>query len=207
MSEPDNPVLTVGHSSHTIDDFIGLIKGAGITAIADVRSAPYSRFQPQFNKEQLERSLKEHGVAYVFLGRELGARSDEPSCYIDGRVQYDRLAALPKFKEGVRRVLDGARKRRVALMCAEREPLDCHRTLLVGRALVELGSEVAHLHADGVVEPHGQAMRRLVRMVGLPEDDLFRSHEELVAEALSIQSKRVAYQDEKMANEAGAEHT
>ena len=207
MSKPDNPVLTVGHSNHTFDDFIQLIKGAGITAIVDVRSAPYSRFQPQFNKERLVCSLKEHGVAYVFLGRELGARSDEPSCYINGRVQYDRLAALPKFKEGVQRVLDGARKHRIALMCAEREPLECHRTLLVGRALLELGSAVSHLHADGVVETHGQAMRRLVRMVGLPEDDLFRSPEELVAEALSIQSKRVAYQDEKMAIEAGAAHT
>jgi uncharacterized protein (DUF488 family) len=85
-------VLTIGHSTHPIETFLGLLHQHGVTAVADVRSAPYSRFNPQFNKDALEHDLKEHGIRYVFLGRELGARSDDPSCYDKGRVQYGRLA-------------------------------------------------------------------------------------------------------------------
>jgi uncharacterized protein (DUF488 family) len=85
-------VYSIGHSNHAIDAFIALLKSNAITALADVRSAPYSRFSPQFNKNNLEASLQEYGIKYVFLGRELGARSDDPSCYENGKVQYAKLA-------------------------------------------------------------------------------------------------------------------
>ena len=95
-------VLTVGHSAHAIETFVALVQQHGVTAIADVRSQPFSRYAPQFNKAELTKSLREHGIQYVFLGRELGARSNDPDCYVDGRVQSGRLAESDEFKAGRR---------------------------------------------------------------------------------------------------------
>lgn len=200
-----HPVMTIGHSTHPIDVFIALLKQHGVTALADVRSSPRSRFNPQFNKEDLQASLKAAGIKYVFLGRELGARSEDPDSYVAGRVQYDRLANTESFQQGIERVMRGAEQRRVALMCAEKEPLDCHRTLLVARRLVEHGEDVIHILADGRLEPHAVAMDRLLALTGLPREDLFRSHDELIAEAIRRQEAKVAYVDERLANEGTGE--
>lgn len=203
MSERHVTVYTIGHSKHTLDEFAGLLKQHGVTALADVRSAPFSRFSPQFNKDALARELKARGIKYVFLGRELGARSDDRSCYENGRVQYARLARTELFRQGIERVRRGADEHRIALMCAEKEPLECHRTLLVARALDEQGVEVMHIHGDGRLESHRDAMERLLEVTGLPREDLFRSRAELIAEALKRQEDKVAYVDEKLAAEAG----
>lgn len=202
MTETQGPILTIGHSTHKLERFIALLQQHGVTAVADVRSAPFSRFNPQFNKTELERSLKASGIRYVFLGRELGARSDDPSCYEKGRVQYARLARTEAFRQGIERLRKGAAGHRIACLCAEREPLECHRTLLVARALAEEGTEVAHIHADGHLEPHAAAMDRLLDLTGLPRDDLFRSRADLIAEALARQEEQVAYVDAKLAAEA-----
>jgi len=201
MSTQDPSVFTVGHSTHSLEKFVSLLKQHSVTAVADVRSAPYSRFNPQFNKESLERSLRDDGIRYVFLGRELGARSDDPSCYEKGRVQYDRLARTDAFRHGIDRVLRGANEHRICLMCAEKEPLECHRTLLVARALDAAGAKVAHIHSDGRLEAHGDALQRLLDLTGLPRDDLFSSKQELLAKALTLQEERVAYVDAKLAAE------
>lgn len=205
MSENTQTVYTVGHSTHPLDTFLGLLKQHGASAIADVRSSPFSRFNPQFNKDALECALKANGIKYVFLGRELGARSDDPACYENGRVQYGRLAKTELFESGLSRVMRGAQTHRIALMCAEKEPLDCHRTLLVARALVERGVPVTHVWANGQTESHGDAMLRLLDVVGLPREDLFRTQNELLAEALRRQEDRVAYVDEKLAAEAAGD--
>lgn len=205
MSERVSPVFTIGHSTHSLEAFVALLKLHGVTALADVRSAPFSRFNPQFNKDVLDRSLRAQGITYVFLGRELGARSDDPSCYENGRVQFGRLARTELFRRGIERVIRGAQEHRIALMCAEKEPLDCHRTLLVARALDDLGVPVEHILADGRLETHGEAMLRLLDLVGVPRTDLFRSRQELLAEALVRQEARVAYVDEKQAAGAARE--
>jgi uncharacterized protein (DUF488 family) len=202
MSENVQVIYTIGHSTNTLQLFLALLGAHKINAVADVRSSPYSRFNPQFNKNALERDLKAHGIRYVFLGRELGARSEDPSCYEGGRVQYSRLARTDLFRSGVERVLRGASDYRVALMCAEREPLECHRTLLVARALKELGVAVRHILADGRAEPHEESMARLLDIVGLPRADMFRSREELIAEALSRQEERVAWVNPKQTADA-----
>lgn len=186
-------VLTVGHSTHRVEHFVRLLKKSGITAIADVRSVPASRFTPQFNRDALKRSLRENDIQYVFLGNALGARSDDPSCYVDGQVQYARLAETTTFKEGIERLLTGARRERIALMCAEQEPLECHRTILVSRVLADRDVSVRHVHGDGQVETHEAAMLRLMAGFGLDQDDLFHSREELLQEALARQEKRIAY--------------
>lgn len=197
-----NQVLTIGHSNHPIDRFVALLQQHGVTAVTDVRSAPYSRFHPQFNKQELDRALRENGIAYVFLGKELGARPDDPASYEDGRVQYSRLAQTSLFRAGLERVKKGAESHRVALMCAEKEPLECHRTLLVSRALERDGVSIAHIHADGRLEAHRDAMKRLLDVVGQHSKDMFQSQDELIDLACTEQEKRVAYVEEKLSEEA-----
>ena len=142
------------------------------------------------------------GSSTVFLGRELGARPDDPACYENGRVQYARLARAASFQAGLDRVVQSASECRVALMCAEKEPLKCHRALLVGRALAEQGVEIAHILADGSLEPHESTMTRLLEVLGLPQHDLFGSRQQLIEEAVSRQEERIACVNEKLVVEA-----
>jgi uncharacterized protein (DUF488 family) len=187
-------VFTIGHSTHPQERFIALLRQHHVTALCDVRSMPYSRMNPQFNREDLEKALLGQGIQYRFLGKELGARSDNPHCYEGGRVQYDRLAETELFKYGLKRVRRGMRDDfRIALMCAEKEPLECHRTILVAH-LAALGVAVVHILADGRLETHDAVLSRLARMVNLPEHDMFHSREELLADAYRRQEERIAYE-------------
>lgn len=188
-------VWTIGHSNNSIDSFIHLLENHRITAIADVRSIPYSRAAPQFRRESLRASLRNRGMSYVFLGRELGARSKDLSCYEDGRVVYERLAQTAEFQGGIERVLRGIKVERLALMCAERDPLDCHRTLLVARALVHRNVQVDHILATGEVEEHDKSILRLVDRLEGNQLDLFSTLDEQIRVALQLQERRIAYVD------------
>jgi len=159
-----------------------------------VRSHPYSRMNPQFNREPLKAVLAAAGIAYVFLGHELGARSDDPACYLAGKVQYDCLARTAQFHAGLERVREGMARYRLALMCAEKEPLECHRGILVSRHLEAAGITVCHILADGSLESHAEAMQRLRAQLKLPESDLFRTPEEVLEDAYRMQGERIAYE-------------
>ena len=192
-------MFTIGHSTHSIEKFLGLLKKHSISVIADVRSSPFSRYNPQYNRPSLSEELKANGIRYVFLGRELGARSDNPTCYQSGKVVYSRLAKTPEFREGLHRLLRGVEDHRIALMCAEKEPLNCHRTVLVAQALSKLGIAVRHILADGSLETHADALQRLVVEHGINQKDqrdMFRSEEEAISEALELQEARIAYRDD-----------
>jgi uncharacterized protein (DUF488 family) len=186
-------VFTIGHSTHSSEKLVGFLRRYGITAIADVRSQPYSRMNPQFNRETLQSTLKGAGVAYVFLGRELGARTEDRSCYVDGKVEYDRLAQTPLFKEGLDRVEKGSRRYCIALLCAERDPLTCHRTILVARHLVARGLRSAHILGNGGLESHDDALNRLLREVGVSDRDFFKNRQELIDEAYAKRGSEIAY--------------
>ncbi len=160
MAEALPVVYTIGHSNHPIEQFLELLRGTDITAVADVRSVPYSRRWPQFGRDRLAPSLAAAGIAYVYLGAELGGRPADPALLHDGKPDYGRMAAAPAFHAGLDRVMDGARRYRIALMCAEREPLECHRFLLVSRALHDRGVALRHILADGSIEPHAETERR-----------------------------------------------
>jgi uncharacterized protein (DUF488 family) len=188
-------VFTIGHSTHPLDRFMALLKQHNITALCDIRSRPYSRINPQFNRENLKKSLREQGIVYVFLGKELGAQSEDASCYLLGKVQYDRLAKTNLFRKGLDRVREGMKGYRLALMCAEKDPLECHRSILVARHLEALHTMVEHILDDGSLESHGKALNRLLRQLQLPEQDLFRSREDMIEEAYRIQSERIAYDE------------
>ncbi len=186
-------VYTIGHSTHSMDKLIELLARHEITAVADVRSRPYSRFNPQFNRELISLALKKAGVAYVFLGQELGARSEDQRCYVDGKVQYDLLAQTELFQSGMQRVIEGISKYRLALMCAEKDPLVCHRAILVCRHLVARRVHVEHIREDGRLESHADALVRLLRENGSQGPELFRSRDEMVEEAYSLRGEKIAY--------------
>ncbi|MGH6635401.1 MAG: DUF488 family protein [Gammaproteobacteria bacterium] len=191
-------LYTIGHSNYEITAFIGLLHQHGITGLGDVRSHPYSRYVAQCSREPLKAALADTGIAYVFLGKELGARSDNPACYRQGKVQYDRLAQEPCFAEGIKRIMQGMERYRISLMCAEKDPINCHRALLVARKLCEAGVPISHIHADGSLETHQAMKSRLMALCKLPEGDMFKGRDEFVAQAYAIQGERVAYQDETM---------
>lgn len=194
-------ILTIGHSTHQFDLFSELLLAHGVTTIADVRSKPYSRLCSQFNREALKAQLQKKQISYVFLGKELGARPEDPNCYIKGKVRYRKLAETELFKEGLQRVIAGSKSARVALLCAEREPLLCHRGLLIARELEMLDIPVTHILADGRIEPHDQTVVRLLDLWKMYGDDLFRTLEETVEDAYARQEQRVAYLDEDMQEE------
>ena len=189
----NHPIFTIGHSNHSLEDFLALLSRHRVTAVADVRSVPWSRFRPHFNRNALSAALEARGGRYVYLGRELGGRPDDPALYDDGgHVRYERVARTRDFQAGVARVVGGAAKHRIALMCAEKEPLHCHRTHLVARALDAEGVEVAHVLADGGLEGHARTMNRLTADAGRePDGDLFP--DELLEETMKDRSGRIAF--------------
>ena len=194
MPDTSPIILTIGHSNHSVEDFLGLLRGAGVTAIADVRSSPSSRHCPHFDRERLRESLQAEGMAYVFLGQSLGGRPADPSLYTDGVADYERMASTREFQRGVARVLDGAVRYRLALLCSERDPLDCHRFLMVSRALKAQGCEVAHVLCDGTVESMHVTEQRLIELTGVQQVGLFgRSEAGLLDAAYRIRARAVAY--------------
>jgi uncharacterized protein (DUF488 family) len=148
-------IKTIGHSNHPIDRFLGLLKAGGVKVLVDVRSMPYSRRFPQFGRERLAKSLAEAGIGYVWEGEALGGKPGQGG-------GYGELAARPAFKNALDRVIDRGQDTTLCLMCAEKEPLDCHRTVLVARRLAERGVAVEHLLADGSTRGHGAVEETLL---------------------------------------------
>ena len=185
-------IWTIGHSNHSARRFIDLLQGAGIDCVADVRSTPFSRRNPQFSQKALAASLKDAGIEYWFLGDALGARPKDPDCWEDGKVSYARIAASAAFQEAIQALIDESHAKRIALMCAEKEPLDCHRTILVGRALAQRDTELAHIHADGRIEPHVELEERLLHLAK-EKVDLLNGRDAALAQAYDKQGRRMAY--------------
>ncbi len=186
-------VYTIGHSTHSIERFGELIRQHEVTALADVRSHPYSRMNPHFSRDAFSAWLKVNGMAYSFLGRELGARPNDPTCYIDGRARYDLISRTPLFSAGLDRVSEGSRRYRIALVCAEKDPMTCHRALLVCRHLVRRGFSVNHIQANGEIESHEVSLKRLGRELGASLDDLFRNYDAIVEDLYSRRGREIEY--------------
>lgn len=205
MSNNDQAILTIGHSDHSWEAFLQLLLQHHVDAVADVRSMPYSRFHPQFNREALQSGLKTSGLFYVFLGEELGARRSEPDCYVDGKARYELIAKAPRFQEGLSRVREGAAKYRIALLCAEKDPLTCHRTILVCRHLRKDLIPILHILQDGRIESHHDAEQRLLSIAGKPGPDLFISETEAIEDAYDVQGERIAYTSSAIPASDGSE--
>ena len=194
-------IFTVGHSNHTPDTFIGLLRLHGINAIADVRSSPYSRFASQFNKDALAELLANNRITYVFLGNYLGARPNDPLCYRNGAIDFARLCQTDYFQEGLERVRNGSARFNLALMCAEKDPIQCHRTILVCRHLRTNNAIIKHILEDGELEDNRDSERRLMNLLHMPTEDFFKSPEDLIEEAYDRQGERLAYHEDEETRE------
>jgi uncharacterized protein (DUF488 family) len=184
-------LLTVGHSNLPLDGFMATLKAHNVTAIVDVRSVPFSRRFPWFSSRTLSERLQSKGVAYLMMGETLGGRPANPALYRDDVADYEAMAATSDFHASIDRVIAYATRHCLCLMCSEREPLDCHRCLLVGRALAERGCAVGHILGDGSVEPHAATEERL--MAGARSgDDLFSDRPARLADAYRKRARRIA---------------
>lgn len=186
-------VLTIGHSTYVWEHFASLLRGAGVTAVADVRTSPYSRRGPHFNRDELRERLRQDGVQYVFLGNELGGRPKEPSLYNNGVADYEKMAKTAVFARGLGRVVEGAKNYRIALLCSERDPLNCHRCLLVGRALAENGVRVSHVLERGEVTTQAEIEDRLLQFYDRGAHDLFLPQADRLAAAYRARARKVAF--------------
>ena len=198
LNKSDMQLFTIGHSTLNLDAFIALLVENEVTAVADVRSSPYSRHSPQFNTDSLRLALFAHQIQYAFLGKELGARRSEPECYVDDVAKYELIASTDAFARGIHRLRSGLAAYRIALLCAEKDPLTCHRMILVCRYLRD-DVAIKHIIDPGECETQEQAEERLLKLVGLPDRDLFRSRGELLHESYSKQGYQIAYRRESLA--------
>lgn len=185
-------IYTIGHSNHAAVRFIDLLQGAGIECVADVRSTPFSRRNPQFSQKALAPPLKDSGIEYWFLGDALGARPKEEACWENGKVSYARIAGTPAFQRAVDALIERSESTRIGLMCAEKEPLACHRTILVGRALALRGAELRHILADGRIEPQMDLEERLLHLAKEPVD-LLSDRDAALARAYDRRGRQLAY--------------
>ena len=202
----NHPIFTIGHSNYSLEGFLALLAKHRVTAVADVRSVPWSRFNAHFNRDELSAALKARGIHYAYLGRELGGRPEDPALYDkkSGKVSYERIAQTGKFRQGIARVVSGAAKHRIALMCAEKDPLRCHRTHLVAQALGAEGVEVVHILADGEIERHARTMDRSMADSDVrPDEDLFP--DALIEETTKNLSGRIAFVGRNFVSELGGE--
>ena len=189
-----NELYTIGYSPHTLESFLRVLKKHQITALADVRSSPYSQYKPDFNKETLRNFLKANNIPYVFLGDHCGARVEDPSCYVNGKVNYRLLAENLKFKKGLERIKKGMENFRIVLMCAEKDPITCHRTILICRNLLATGINIKHILGNGKVEDHRSSEQRLLTLYDLNNQDFFRSEQQRLDDAYFQQGEKIAYE-------------
>jgi uncharacterized protein (DUF488 family) len=193
--ENGNRVLTIGHSTLPLETFLTMLERAGVTAVADVRSSPFSRRVPHFSRDELRSSLKGQGIKYVFLGKELGGRPRASNLYCDGIADYEKMALEPDFSKGIDRVKSGAREHTIALVCSEHNPLDCHRCLLVGRALAERHLSVGHILNNGRIAEQFEIEEKLLSLFGGATGDMFATREERLVKAYRLRAKNVAYRE------------
>lgn len=195
MADTAVEVLTIGHSTLPYERFLTLLRQASVTAVADVRTAPFSRHFPHFNRDALRDELRRDNVAYVFLGEELGGRPKGQRFFCDGVADYEKMAETADFARGLERVIEGAKKYRIAMMCSEHDPLDCHRCLLVGRALHGRGITVSHILSNGEILNHRQIEDRLMEMSGKSDVDLFEPPAKRLAAAYRERAMKVAFSE------------
>jgi uncharacterized protein (DUF488 family) len=186
-------LFSIGHSNLAADRFTAMLRAAGADAIADVRSVPASRFCPWFSAKNLAPLLTKEGMAYLGFGAALGGQPADPSLYCDGIVDYEAVARTPGFQGGLDRLIAEVGRHRLCLMCSERDPLDCHRCLLVARALAARGLTIGHILHDGTIEPHAATEQRLLRLESA-EGDLFAAGQnERIAAAYRRRAHAIAF--------------
>jgi uncharacterized protein (DUF488 family) len=189
-------LFSIGHSNVPAERFFALLRAANVGAIADVRSTPASRFCPWFSAKNLAPLLAREGTEYLYCGDALGGRPRDQNLYCGGIADYEAMARQPEFKAGIEQLFAETTRRdagRICLMCAERDPLDCHRCLLVARALAERGLTIGHILHDGTIEPHKEIERQLLESAAQDRDLFVTGQNEQLAAAYRRRARAVAY--------------
>lgn len=159
---PELPLYTIGYGARDIEEFIAVLKEHEIAFLIDVRSRPYSRYKPDFSKDPLAAHLKRAGIRYVFMGDTLGGQPDDQSCYVDGKVVYDKIAETSFYRESIARLHDAFRQQLpVVIMCSEGKPQQCHRSKLIGKTLVQLRIPILHIDENDRLITQDDVMRRI----------------------------------------------
>lgn len=169
----ESAIYSIGHGNKKMELFIKELKSFGISYLLDIRSKPFSKWYPWFNQNELKNSLEENGIKYVFAGDSLGGLSDDRSCYdSDGKVVYDLLKEKDFFKDGIARLTTANEKQiKLAIMCSESNPEECHRTKLIGQELLKKKISLKHIISEKVVKSQETVMMELTKGNGLV--DLF----------------------------------
>lgn len=192
----DQAIFTIGHSNLDISDFINLLLANKIELVVDVRSAPYSKLYPHFNRNPLEVSLTKNFIKYIFLGDSVGGRSNNLKDFSKGRVVYKKIAEREEYVSSINTIIQNSSKYRIVLMCSEKEPLECHRTLLISRSIETHRVKILHIHRDGQIESQSEAIQRLLKIWKLDSPNLFGEDAERIDEAFTKQESKYAYFDE-----------
>jgi uncharacterized protein (DUF488 family) len=156
------PIFTIGYGARDPEAFIAVLKKNNIRYLVDVRTNPYSSYKPEFSKQALQNFLESRGIHYLYLGDSLGGQPKDDSCYTYGKVDYEKVAQQPFFQDGLKRLSAASRQgQRVALMCSEGKPENCHRSKLIGKALASQGHEVLHIDEKDEIISQRQVVLRL----------------------------------------------
>lgn len=193
-------IYSIGHSTHAIDYFLHLLHSHGINCIVDVRSIAASRFNPQYNKKALQRSLKENNILYMHFEKEFGARQTDPALINNsGQVDFEKVRQSKYFRDGVERLKEAINKGyTIALMCAEADPLDCHRFGMITPALKEAGLEVQHILKNHSLISNQELEHQLIEKFRkrLPKDNLYTNREEILKIAFNLLNHKIGYEPE-----------
>lgn len=198
-------IFTVGHSQHNIDYFISMLHTYEINYLIDVRSMPFSKYATEYNKEIVKVSLAESNIKYVFMGENFGARPKNKDLYsAKGYLDFSKMKKSNKFLEGIDSLIKGIDQgNRIALMCTEKEPIECHRAILVANAFFEKGIEVEHILADNTVQTHRELNKQLLDIhfpdryqISLFENENL-TEKEFLNKAYEIQNEKIGYQTEE----------
>jgi uncharacterized protein (DUF488 family) len=191
-----NKLYTIGYSKYSLESFVNTLAKYGINAIADVRSTPFSRFKSEFNKDCFSEYLNKQGIKYVFLGKECGARFGDRNCYIDGKADYKLIAQHEVFQKGLKRIREGLKKFNVALMCAENDPIYCHRMILICRSLKQFNTPIYHIFNIDKIESQYKAEIRLLKLFNLDQLKLFDSKNDQLMRAYDKQGDKIAFKED-----------
>jgi uncharacterized protein (DUF488 family) len=188
------PIYTIGYGARAFDEFIAALQAQQIDYVVDVRSSPYSRFKPEFNKRELEIQLRLAGIRYVFMGDQLGGQPDDRECYVDDKVVYDLVKQRAFYREGIARLQSAFSKGlRVALMCSEGKPEMCHRSKLIAASLAELDIPVLHIDEEGVLRTQAEVLDELTD----GQLSLFGEHDFTSRKRYRAEESRSASEEEK----------
>jgi len=192
------PLFTIGHSILDFEQFAKLLKDCGVELVADVRSLPQSARLPHFSQPAFEKLLGAEDISYLFLGEELGGRPDDVDAYRpNGVVDYEARRKSYAFQSGVERLLKELEGRSMAMMCAEEDPLECHRFLMICPELVKLGIHPLHIRKGGRIETQEEAENRLLAVNGftaVAANTLFpEARSESLEDAYRLQAEKFAF--------------